>query len=174
MRIEPVLATPTAIFRAIKSFYLHEHPTKCSARKTLLLIEAHHPSLASLYPQLELAGYRPIVAGSLAEGIKLSLQYEPDLVMLGVSHQHQKDRDNLRTLLANEATAHKPVLALVTRTDPEEEAFLLGIGFFDLLPLPVNSIRLLARIQNTLRFCCGSRLPRIAAEISSLVTIGSA
>jgi len=155
MRVEPVLATPSAIFKAIKACYLLGNPAEGSARKKLLLIFDHDPPREDFCTKLKLAGYLPAVAGSLAEGIELASQNEPDLVMFGVSHNHQKDRGDFLILRFDETTANKPVLAVATRKDPDEEAFLLELGFFDVLIRPVNFIRLLARIQRALRFYYG-------------------
>ncbi len=152
MCVEPVLAAPSAIFKAVKACYLFENPTEGPVRKNRLLIFGHDPPPEDLCAQLKLAGYLPAVAGSLAEGIGLASRNKPELVIFGVSHNNQKDRGDFLILRFNETTADKPVLAVASRQDPEEEAFLLALGFFDVLTRPVDFIRLLARIQRTLRF----------------------
>jgi CheY-like chemotaxis protein len=152
MRVEPVLATPSAIIKAIKAFYLFENPSQRPTRKNLLLIFGHDPPPEGLCAQLELAGYLPALAGSLAEGIELATRDEPDLILFEVSHNHQQDRGDFLILRFDETTSDKPVLAVATRQDPEEETFLLELGFFDVLARPVDLIRLLARIYRALRF----------------------
>jgi CheY-like chemotaxis protein len=152
MRVETVLATPSAIFKAIKTSYLFEHPGDYSRRKNLLLIFPHDPPPEGLCSRLELAGYLPAAAGSLAEGIELASRNEPDLILFGAGHNQQKERGDFLILRFDQTTADKPVLAVATREDPEEEAFLLELGYFDVLTRPVDFIRLLARIQRALRF----------------------
>jgi CheY-like chemotaxis protein len=152
MRVEPVLATPSTIIKAIKACYLFENPMERPGRKNLLLIFGHDPPPADLCTKLKLAGYLPAVAGSLAEGVELASRNEPDLIVFDVSHNHQQDRRDFLILRFDQTTTDKPVLAVATRQDPEEEAFLLELGYFDVLTRPVDFIRLLARIQRALRF----------------------
>lgn len=151
MRIEPVLATPCAIYKAIKAYYFFQSPTVKPVRKRLLLLFSHDPPKEDLIIRLELFGFLPVLARSLSEGFELACRNPPDLVLFGVSHDHQKDQADLQLLQFNPAISGKPVLAVGSRQDADEEAFLLELGFFDVVFRPLNIIRLLARIQRALQ-----------------------
>ena len=54
---------------------------------------------------------------------------------------------------------NRPVIALSPIGSPEEEAALLGMGFFDVIFKPINYVRLLSRIERTIRFFYHEQIP---------------
>ncbi len=153
LRIEPVLATPTEIYKAIKRYYLNEGASSSSGTcNKVLILGEKEMYRGTICATIRKAGYIPLFAESGTEAIKFSLQDNPHLILLSTTSHMENARTLLQTLQNNIATQNRPVIALSPVSSPEEEAALLGMGFFDVVFKPINYVRLLARIERTMRF----------------------
>jgi CheY-like chemotaxis protein len=159
LRIEPVLATPTEIFKAIKRYYLCEEPDKQSAPNKVLIVDENNLYRGTVCANLSKAGYRPFFADSTTTAIKLALQESPHLILLSTTSNMAHSKMLFKTLRNNVATHNRPFIALSAINSPEEEAALLGMGFFDIIFKPLNYVRLLARIERTIRFFYHEQIP---------------
>lgn len=159
LRIEPVLATPTEIFKAIKRYYMHEEPTKASAPNKVLIIDENDLYRGIVCANLRDAGYQPFFATSTTAAIKLAMQENPHLILLSTSGNTSHAKKLIQTLQTNVATQNRPVIALTAISSPEEEAALLGMGFFDIIFKPLNYVRLLARLERAIRFFYHEQIP---------------
>ncbi len=159
LRIEPVLATPTEIFKAIKRYYMHEKPTKASAPNKVLIIDENDLYRGVVCANLRDAGYQPFFATSTTAAIKLAMQENPHLILLSTSGNTSHAKKLIQTLRTNVATQNRPVIALSAVSSPEEEAALLGMGFFDIIFKPLNYVRLLARLERAVRFFYHEQIP---------------
>lgn len=159
LRIEPVLATPTEIFKAIKCYYMQEEPTKASAPNKILIINANGRYSGTVCANFRKAGYQPFFATSTTAAIKLAMQENPHLILLSTTSNTAHAKALMQTLQNNVATKNRPVIALSATSSPEEEAVLLGMGFFDVIFKPLNYVRLLARIERTIRFFYHEQIP---------------
>ncbi len=159
LRIEPVLATPTEIFKAIKRYYLREESSKEAVPNKVLIIDESDLYRGTICANLLKAGYQPFFADSTTVAIKLALQKNPHLILLSTTGNTAHSKTLLKTLQNNVVTQNRPFIALSAINSPEEEAALLGMGFFDIVFKPLNYIRLLARIERTIRFFYHERIP---------------
>ncbi len=159
LRIEPVLATPTEIFKAIKRYYLSEGSSKDSAPNKVLIIDANDFYRGTVCAHLRNAGYQPFFASSMTAAFKLATQENPHLILLSTTSNTAQSKTLIKTLQNNVATQNRPFIALSATTSPEEEASLLGMGFFDIIFKPLNYVRLLARIERTIRFFYHKQVP---------------
>lgn len=159
LRIEPVLATPTEIFKAIKRYYLNEGSSKNSTPNKVLIIDENDLYRGTVCANLRNAGYQPLFANSPTAAIKLAMQENPHLILLSTTSNTAHAKTLMQTLQNNVATKNRPVIALSATSSPEEEAALLGMGFFDISFKPLNYVRLLARIERTIRFFYHEQIP---------------
>ncbi|APG28367.1 hypothetical protein A7E78_11205 [Syntrophotalea acetylenivorans] len=159
LRIEPVLATPTEIFKAIKRYYMHEEPTKASAPNKVLIIDENDLYRGIVCANLRNAGYQPFFATSTMAAVKLAMQENPHLILLSTTGNTAHAKKLIQNLQNNVVTQSRPVIALAAISSPEEEAALLSMGFFDVVFKPVNYVRLLARIERTIRFFYHEQIP---------------
>lgn len=160
LRIEPVLATPTEIFKAIKRYYMHEEPTRASAPNKVLIVDENDLYRGIVCSNLSDAGYQPFFVTSTTAAIKLAMQENPHLILLSTTGNTSHAKKLIQTLQNNVATQNRPVIALAAISSPEEEAALLGMGFFDIIFKPLNYVRLLARLERTIRFFYHEQIPQ--------------
>ncbi|OEU78007.1 MAG: hypothetical protein BA869_03505 [Desulfuromonadales bacterium C00003107] len=159
LRIEPVLATPTEIFKAIKRYYLSEETSKKSAPNKVLIVDENDLYRGTVCANLRNAGYQPFFADSTTAAIKLAMQENPHLILISTTSNSAHSKLLIKTLQNNVATQNRPFIALSAINSPEEEAALLGMGFFDIIFKPLNYVRLLARIERTIRFFYHEQIP---------------
>jgi CheY-like chemotaxis protein len=152
LQIEPYLATPTEITRAIKKYYLKECATDGNQNQTLLVVDSQQPYRLTLCNHLQKDGYAVLQAENGTEALKLALSRAPKLILLEMSLRGMDGKDVFRTLQTNSLTRQIPVIALSSRAYPEEEAKYLDMGFFDFIAKPYNFIRLMARVRRALSF----------------------
>ncbi len=180
--IHPVLTTPTTIFKAIQHFYLHEAPVEPSPGTYLLVIDDQDLYRATLYGNLKQKGYLPLFAVTVEEAIHMSQQTAPRLILVDTCLKAVSSQMIIERLLQNDSTGNCPIIALTANTTADEEAFLLRLGFFDVIAKPLNVIRLQARIERALHFyyhgaastqCstvskrCGPRPGRLKRQLST-------
>lgn len=159
LRIEPILATPTEIFKAIKRYYLNDGSSKTSTPNKILILDENDLYRGTVCTNLRNAGYQPFFADSTTAAIKLALQESPHLILLSTTNHMAHAKMLIKTLQNNVAAQNRPFIALAAASSPEEEATLLGMGFFDIVFKPLNYTRLLARIERTIRFFYHERIP---------------
>jgi CheY-like chemotaxis protein len=152
LQIEPYLATPTEITRAIKKHYLKQVAVDANLDKTLLVVDDQQPYRVSLCNHLQKEGYSVLQAESGTAALKLVLSRKPKLILLEMGLLGMAGKDVFRTLQTNSLTRQIPVIALSSRAYPEEEAKYLDMGVFDFIAKPYNFVRLMARVRRALSF----------------------
>src|SRR5262249_49658526 len=101
-----------------------------------------------LRANLEERGFRPVIATSTTEALRLIELEEPDLVLLDVAGA----RGELEGLVARMAElTGAPILLLTQRYDADECARLLELGAADYIGKPLHIEELFARIRVALR-----------------------
>ncbi|APG28898.1 hypothetical protein A7E78_14305 [Syntrophotalea acetylenivorans] len=152
LQVEPYLATPTEITRAIKKYYLKETAADDNQNQTVLVVDDQQPYRVTLCNHLQKDGYTVIEAENGADGLKQVLSHQPKLILLETGLRGMDGKDVFRTLQTNSLTRQVPVIALSSRAYPEEEAKYLDMGFFDFIAKPYNYVRLMARVRRALCF----------------------
>lgn len=168
--IRPVLATPTAIFKAIKRFYLKEPTADVSPGTYLLIIDDHDLYRSTICSNLKQKGYLPLFAVTVEEAIHLTQQTTPRLILVDTCMKAVSSQMIFERLQQNDCTRSCPIIALTENNTADEEAFLLRIGFFDVIAKPLNYIRLQARIERALHFFYHSAAPPYAHPVQQDVT----
>jgi two-component system cell cycle response regulator len=103
------------------------------------------------------ADYRVMLARDGEEALKLSIEHNPDLILLDVRMQGISGYEVCAQIRAYEQTKHTPVI-LVTALDSDEER-LKGVeaGVDDFITKPFSSLTMLTRVKSLVRI---SRLQR--------------
>lgn len=152
LQVEPFLATPTEITRAIRKYYLKEIAPDDNQNQTLLVVDDQQPYRVTLCSHLQKEGYTVLQAEHGADALKQVLSCAPKLILLEMGLRGMNGKDVFGTLQTNSLTRQIPVIALSSRAYPEEEAKYLDMGFFDFIAKPYNFIRLMARVRRALSF----------------------
>ncbi len=150
--VRPVLATPAAILKAIKRLYMQEPRQDLPSETRLLILENQEQYRAPIYSALRQDGYFPLFADTVEEAVGIVHKDAPRLVLAATDMKMVGSRVVLDQLTRGRSDSALPVIALTSNQTAEEEAFLLRLGFFDVLHKPLNYIRLRARIERALRF----------------------
>ena len=119
-----------------------------AAPATVLVVE-DDPSLgAALATTLRLAGYRPVRAGTAAEGLRWFAHYAPDLVLLDLG---LPDRDGLTVIRDIRQRSATPIVVLSARDTEAIKVAALDLGADDYVQKPFGVEELLARLRAGLR-----------------------
>ncbi|WP_321370510.1 response regulator [uncultured Desulfuromusa sp.] len=152
MRISPCVATPDEIKTAIKKHYLTEVPSdKDDDTLNILLVDNQDIVLNAAEAAMRKEGYTIYKAKNGAEGLKIATQLHPHLIITDIAMPRMDGIEMFKALQANGEIENIPVIALSAKTAAEDEANLLGMGFFDFIAKPINPIRLLARVKRALK-----------------------
>ncbi len=150
--IRPVLATPAAIFKAIRRFYLKEPEEEARPGTYLLIIDDHDLFRSTICNNLKRNGYLPLFSVTVEEAIQIAQETPPRLILVDTCMKTVSSQVIYERLQQNRHTNSCPIIALTANKTPEEEAFLLRLGFFDVIAKPLNYTRLQARIERALNF----------------------
>lgn len=110
--------------------------------------------------------YRVLLAGNGPAALeRLAGPHDVDLVLLDVSMPGMDGHEVLRRLVADERTAHIPVVFITGLGDEEDEEAGLSLGAVDYVTKPVRPAIVRARIRNQLRIVAQRKeLERLAAR----------
>lgn len=162
LRIAPCVTTPTEIQEAVSRHYLKESEAKKEEKPdwwTILVVDDQDLVRGAIVAALKRNGYNLVEATNGAEGVKAAFQQSPHLIITDTVMPRMDGNEMFRALQSNPATRTIPVIALSSKSAPEEEAKLLDMGFFDFIPKPINPVRLTARAKRALKFVYGETPP---------------
>ncbi|MHB1400267.1 MAG: response regulator [Trichloromonadaceae bacterium] len=153
--VEPCVTTYQEIQAAIHLHYLSGCPNVASQESstgwTILVVDDQQMVRSAILAALKQGGYKAVEAENGVDGLKLASQLLPHLILTDIVMPRMDGYEMFRALQSFNGTKTIPVIALSSQSDPEEESNLLDMGFFDYLPKPVNSVRLLARIKRGIK-----------------------
>lgn len=161
LQVVPCVTTPEEIKAAVNRHLLKV--TKSEAQEdrwwTVLIVDDQEMVQFAVEAALKKQGYTVLKANNGAEGLKVTLQEKPHLVITDTVMPRMDGIEMFRSLKANQQASHIPVIALSAKATAEEEAKLLEIGYFDFMAKPINPIRLVARVKRALKQCYGNNPP---------------
>jgi MinD-like ATPase involved in chromosome partitioning or flagellar assembly len=99
------------------------------APKTILIVDADAASLNYLAVMLRKNTYNVLTAGSGREGLVMSWQHLPQIIVVDPNLPDVKAVDLIARLRQDRRTARVPMVVLSSRADPQEESALLSAGF---------------------------------------------
>jgi CheY-like chemotaxis protein len=97
-----------------------------AGKLTILVIEDEEPMRDLLQLMLTLAGHTILTAANGAEGCKMALHLEPDIILCDVEMPGLSGHEVLRALRADYQTRHIPFIFLTGST--EKESIRLGMA----------------------------------------------
>lgn len=115
---------------------------------TVLVVEDDQALSAALAATLKAAGYRPVPAGTAAEGLRWFAHYAPDLVLLDLG---LPDRDGLSVIREIRQRGATPIVVLSARDSEAVKVEALDLGADDYVAKPFGVDELLARVRAGLR-----------------------
>jgi DNA-binding response OmpR family regulator len=118
-------------------------------RATVLVVEDEAHLAAGLKLNLELDGYRVVVARSVREAGAQLLQAAPNLILLDVMLPDGDGYSFCKQL--RDSGQYLPVIMLTARSAAEERVRGLDSGADDYMPKPFELPELLARVRSALR-----------------------
>lgn len=165
LRIIPCVTTPSEIQAAVNQhYYQQDSKSSESAQEldnwwTILVVDDQELVRSAVVAALRREGYALIEAENGADGVKQAVQQKPHLVVTDTVMPRMDGYDMFRALQGNQNTKHMPVIALSSRSTAEEEAKILGMGFYDFIAKPINPVRLVARVKRALKMVYGNTPP---------------
>ncbi|PLX92138.1 MAG: two-component system response regulator [Desulfuromonas sp.] len=164
LRIIPCVTTPTEIQAAINRHYHGEEeivPDEISVSDwwEILVVDDQELSRAAVAAALKKEAYSVKEAENGAVGLKLAMQSPPHLIVCDTVMPRMDGYEMFRALQGNTKTRKIPVIALSSKSSPEEEARLLDMGYYDFIAKPTNPLRLIARVKRALRQVYGDAPP---------------
>jgi CheY-like chemotaxis protein len=161
LRVIPCVTTPSEIQSAVNRHYLKivEQNHDPDAWWTVLIVDDQALVRSAAVAALKQEGYNLLEASNGADGLKVTLQEKPHLVISDTVMPRMDGYEMFRAIQANLEIKHIPVIALSSKSTAEEEAKLLDMGYFDFIAKPINPIRLVARTRHALRIIYGTSPP---------------
>ncbi|MGD9344139.1 MAG: response regulator [Desulfuromonadales bacterium] len=162
MRIVPCVTTPTEIQAAVNSHYFNiviEQSHESDVWWTVLVVDDQNLVRSEILAALKEEGYNLLEASNGSDGLKMAIEEKPHLILADTVMPQMSGHEMYQAIQGNLNIKHIPVIALSSKSSPEEEAKLLDMGYFDLIAKPVNPVRLVARTKHALRIIYGSSPP---------------
>lgn len=126
--------------------------TQDAARLPLILLVEDNETIRNAFTVLlEESGYRIIQAGSGETALQMSSGQSPDLILLDLGLPDIGGLEVVRTLKAQEATRHIPVVALTGRALETDQEACLAAGCAGYLTKPIDAAHLLRRLPEFLQ-----------------------
>jgi CheY-like chemotaxis protein len=161
MRVVPCVTTPTEIQSAVNQHYFNivEQSHASDVWWTILVVDDQNLVRSSIMAALKEEGYLMFEANNGSDGLKVAIEEKPHLILADTVMPQMSGHEMYKAIQSNLNIKHIPVIALSSKSSPEEEARLLEMGYFDLIAKPVNPVRLVARTKHALRIIYGNSPP---------------
>ncbi|MEL6814704.1 MAG: response regulator [Cyanobacteria bacterium J06598_3] len=113
----------------------------------VLLVEDNEMNRDMLKRRLHKAGYEVIIAVDGQEGVMITSQEHPDIVLMDMSLPVMDGWEATRNLKANATTQHIPVIALTAHAMADDRAKAIAAGCDEYDTKPVDWPRLMGKID---------------------------
>jgi putative two-component system response regulator len=137
----------------------------------ILMVDDESLNIEVVRRYLEIGGYRNLISTDHAgQALPLIGLNRPDAVLLDIQMPEINGLEILAAIRSDEALCRTPVIILTGSSDPDTKLIALQAGATDLLPKPVHSEELLARLGNVLKVkAYQDRLHRYSEELEEAV-----
>ncbi|MCM2264233.1 MAG: response regulator [Desulfuromonadales bacterium] len=162
LRIIPCVTTPTEIQAAVNQHYYKKVTSQAQEPDvwwTILVVDDQELVRSAVLAALKREGFNLLEAENGADGVKVTVQQKPHLIVSDTVMPRMDGYEMFRALKGNLQTRHIPIIALSSKASAEEEAKLLEMGYYDFIAKPINPIRLVARVKHALKLIYGDSPP---------------
>ncbi len=121
------------------------------ARGKILIVEDDRDIVDLLTFNLEEENYETLAALDGREGLAMAYRQQPDLIILDIMLPGIDGFEVCRSLRADKATAHIPIIMLSARSQETDKVVGLELGADDYVTKPFSPRELIARIRANLR-----------------------
>ncbi len=122
-----------------------------SKSRFLVMVVEDNVDMQNHLSQILTPYHQCLIASDGAEGLRLALDYIPDIIISDVMMPKMNGFAMLKSLRSNELTAHIPVIMLTARVDTESRIEGLEAEADDYLNKPFNAQELLLRVTNQIK-----------------------
>jgi two-component system, cell cycle response regulator DivK len=119
-------------------------------QQTILIIEDNQNNLMVMRDLLHLNGYKTLEAQDGPEGMRVTQEQQPDLVLMDIQLPTMDGYEATRQLKADERTKHIPVIAVTSFALSGEEAKARAAGCDAYLSKPIDIHHTVGVIQEVL------------------------
>jgi len=99
------------------------------ANELILIVEDDHNSRKLVRDLLDFHGYQTLEAGTGEEGVRLSLQFKPALILMDIELPGINGIEALERLRQNPATRAIPIIAVTASVMPHDRQKVVSAGF---------------------------------------------
>ena len=136
---------------------------------TVLIIDDERELAEMLQKELELAGFKVMIALGGNQALVQAKKFLPSIIILDVGLPDINGHELCRLLKQQEETRKVPIIFLTGKTSETDIIIGLGIGADDYICKPFNSKEVVARVQTVLRRTLEDKLwPTTRIEVGPL------
>jgi two-component system cell cycle response regulator DivK len=121
------------------------------AGQQILVVEDNEKNMKLFRDVLRATGYRTLEASTAGQALTLAINHRPALILMDIRLPDMSGVEALRTLRADERTAHIPVLAVTAQAMKGDRARFIEDGFDGYLSKPVDIDAFLATVERHCR-----------------------
>lgn len=104
----------------------------------VLIVEDNEKNMKLARDVLQAKGYQTVEAVTGEEGVKLTGERKPDLVLMDIQLPGISGIEALKQIRADAATAAIPVIALTASVTPTDRGLITAAGFDAFISKPIN------------------------------------
>jgi len=119
-------------------------------KRLVLLIDDEQDFIFFVKRNLELNGFRAVVAHNGSRGLRLAQSIHPDIILLDIRMPGLDGFEVLRKLKENDKTVSIPVIMLTALGDDDSKIKAAGLYDDDFIVKPAETAAIQSRIENTL------------------------
>ncbi|MBK5105427.1 MAG: response regulator [Burkholderiales bacterium] len=108
------------------------------ANELILIVEDNEKNRKLMRDVLQFKGYRTIEAETGEDGVALTVEHKPDLVLMDYQLPGIDGIEAFRRIRGAAATAHIPIMAVTASAMPEEAKKMSDAGFDGFQTKPLN------------------------------------
>ena len=121
-----------------------------SGEYTVLIVDDSKTVVHALKRVLEQAGYSTLTAVNGEQGVEMTRQHQPDVVLMDVIMPGMNGFQATRILSKDPSTNHIPVVIISASEQPTEKAWSTRLGAKGFLPKPIQRGQLFPCLDNLL------------------------
>jgi two-component system, cell cycle response regulator DivK len=124
---------------------------------TILIVEDNEKNMKLVRDILRHKGHATLEAATGAEGVRLALEAQPDLVLMDIQLPDIDGIEALRRIREASALDAMPVIAVSASVMPDDQQKIVTSGFDAFVTKPINLKQFVDTVQ---RFLAEGRAPR--------------